>query len=172
MEQHFIFSSFREKLIEHLFISEMLKASWQSGECSLEVARPEVDSRGYDLIVERNGVVRHIQLKASHQNARASSQKIHLALENKPSGCVVWVIFDEKTLELGPFLYFGAKEPGLPLPTISNLKVAKHVKADMQGIKAERANIRVVAKSRFVSVATAKELFETLFGVETDPPSH
>lgn len=36
MERHFRFSSFREKLIEHLFVGEMLKASWQSGDCSLE----------------------------------------------------------------------------------------------------------------------------------------
>lgn len=59
--QHFRHSSFREKLIEHLFIRELLKLSWLQGDCSLEVAKPEVDNRGYDIVVERDGVVRHIQ---------------------------------------------------------------------------------------------------------------
>jgi len=59
-------SSFREKLIEHLFIGELLKLSWMGFGCTLEVASPEVDNGGYDLIVEDNGVVRHIQLKASY----------------------------------------------------------------------------------------------------------
>lgn len=172
MEQHFRFSSFREKLVEHLFVGEMLKASWQRGECSLEIAKPEVDCRGYDLIVERAGVVRHIQLKASHRSARAASQKIHLALAEKPSGCVVWVVFDELTLELGPFLFFGGA-PGEKLPSIVGLKVAKHVKADMQGVKAERPDFRLVPKSRFQSIPTPAALFDTLFfgeptGTEAD----
>ncbi|MEH8223404.1 hypothetical protein Q7I19_20645 [Aeromonas veronii] len=57
MDKHYLKSSFREKLIEHLFIGEMLKLSWSSDRCSLEVAKPEVDNQGYDLIAEENGVV-------------------------------------------------------------------------------------------------------------------
>ena len=79
MEQHYLKSSFREKLIEHQFIGELLKCAWQDGECSMEIAKPEVDSGGYDLIAEQNGIVRHIQLKASHVNAKAAKQKIHIA---------------------------------------------------------------------------------------------
>ena len=95
MNQHFLSSSFREKLIEHLFISELLKLSWQKSDCSLEISKPEVDNRGYDLIAEQNGIIRHIQLKASHIEAKASMQKVHLALASKPSGCVIWIYFDE-----------------------------------------------------------------------------
>jgi len=38
MDQHFLKSAFREKLIEHLLIGELLKISWARGDCSLEVA--------------------------------------------------------------------------------------------------------------------------------------
>lgn len=163
MEQHYRFSSYREKLIEHLFVGELLKASWLRGECSLEIAKPEVDSRGYDVIIERRGVVRHIQLKTSHREAAASGQKVHLGLAEKPSGCIVWIQFDEKTLSLGPFLFFG-NAAGLPLADIRRFKIGKHAKANAEGIKAERPDIRVVPKSQFQLLSTIDEVFEMLFG--------
>lgn len=172
MEQHYRFSSFREKLIEHLFIGELLKTSWLRGECSLEVAKPEVDNRGYDVIIERSGLVRHMQLKTSHLGAIATGQKVHIGLMEKPSGCVVWIQFDEKTLELGPFLFFGGAA-GEPLPDIDSFRVAKHAKANSKGIKAERPHVRVVPKSRFKSISTIPALFDLLFeGQPTQSGEH
>jgi len=162
MDQHFLSSSFREKLIEHLFVGELLKLSWQRGDCSLEIARPEVDNRGYDLIAENNGIVRHIQLKASHLKAKASKQSVHVALESKPSGCVIWVFFDQEALTLGPFLFFGAKA-GKSLPSISNFKIAKHTKGNAQGLKAERPEIREIPKSRFRKLLSTTEVYDELF---------
>ena len=66
MSKHSEHSSYREKLIEHLFIGELLKSSWQNGDCQLEVGKPEVDNSGYDVIIEANRIVRHVQLKASY----------------------------------------------------------------------------------------------------------
>jgi len=143
VKQHYLKSSFREKLVEHLFIGELLKISWTSGKCSLEVSKPGVDNQGYDLIVEENGYIRHIQLKASHLSASTSTQKVQIALAKKPSGCIVWIYFNEQTSELGPFLFFGS-EAGKPLPDISKLKIAKHTKANAQGVKNERPDIRVI----------------------------
>lgn len=162
MEQHYLKSSFREKLIEHLFVGELLKLSWLEGGCSLEIAKPEVDNRGYDLIVENNGIIRHIQLKAAHLDAKAAKQKVHIALSSKPSGCVVWVYFDEKTLELGPFLFFGGSF-GSPLPCIEGCRVAKHTKANAEGVKAERPAIREVTKAQFVKYSTVQEIYDLLF---------
>jgi hypothetical protein len=48
--QHTENSSYREKLIEHLFVAELLKLSWLHHRCAIEVAKPEVDNSGYDLI--------------------------------------------------------------------------------------------------------------------------
>ncbi len=162
MEQHFLHSSFRESLVEHLFVGELLKISWQRGDCALEVAKPEVDNRGYDLIAELSGVVRHLQLKTARVGATASGQKLHVALAEKPSGCIVWIYFDEATLALGPFFVFGGSA-GTPLPDISDLKVAKHTKANAQGVKAERPAVRTVPKGKFERIETAEALYDWLF---------
>lgn len=163
MNRHTDHSSYREKLIEHLFVGELLKLSWINGDCELEVARPEVDNSGFDVIAELHGVVRHIQLKASYVGGKTATQKVHMRLGNKPSGCVIWIYFDESTLELGPFLFFGAA-PGEPLPDLQNAKVARHTKGNESGYKAERPNIRVVNKGSFRRFETIKDIYEALFG--------
>ena len=156
-------SSFREKLIEHLLVGELLKRSWQRGDCAIETSRPEVDRAGYDLIAECNGHVRHIQLKASFRGAKTATQKVHLSLAEKPSGCVVWVYFDPDSLELGPFLYFG-DAPGKRLPDIESFKIAKHTKGNGQGVKAERPNHRVINKGKFKRIDSIEGLWDQLFG--------
>lgn len=162
MDKHFLKSSFREKLVEHLFIGELLKLSWLNEGCSLEVAKPEVDNQGYDLIAEENGVIRHVQLKAAHLRAKAAKQKVHIALAGKPSGCVVWVFFNEETLELGPFLFFGGPA-GDPLPSLEEMRVAKHTKANAEGVKAERPEIREIPKSSFCKFETIEQVYSQLF---------
>jgi hypothetical protein len=162
MDQHYLKSSFREKLIEHLFIGELLKHSWLDSSCSLEFAKPEVDNQGYDLIAEQNGIIRHIQLKASHLKARTAKQKVHIALSSKPSGCVIWVFFNDESMELGPFLFFGGT-PGSPLPCIDGFRVAKHTKANAEGVKAERPEIREVRKGQFQKYETVQDIYELLF---------
>ena len=158
-------SAFREKLIEHLLVGELLKRSWQTGDCSIEISRPEVDRSGYDLIAECNGHVRHIQLKTSYHDAKTATQKVNLSLAQKPSGCVLWVQFDPKSLELGPFLYFGGK-PGEKLPDLGSFRTAKHSKGNALGKKAERPNHRVVNNGQFTSNNSIKDLWGRLFGVD------
>lgn len=160
--QHTENSSYREKLIEHLFVAELLKLSWLHHNCSLEIAKPEVDNSGYDLIVEAVGVVRHIQLKTSIIGGKTAVQKIHTKLSEKPSGCVIWIYIDENTLNLGPFLYFGA-EAGKPLPSLDDFKVAKHTKGNKDGRKAERPSIRVVPKGSFTAIESIDNLYCRLF---------
>ena len=163
MEQHYLQSSYREKLIEHLFIGELLKYSWHQRACALEIARPEVDNCGYDVIATERDVIRHIQLKASLRNAKAASQKVQMALGTKPSGCVVWIICDPESLALGPFLFFG-DIPGAALPALSGYKVARQTKPNSQGVKSDRPRLRVVPKSRFQTLGEIGEIYLALFG--------
>lgn len=162
MSKHFEHSSFREKLIEHLFIGEMLKLSWQKDDCQLEVMKPEVDNAGCDIVLEENNIICHIQLKTSKLGARASSQKVNVRLANKPSGCIVWIEFDEDTLELRSFYFFGS-EAGKPLTGLEDAKVAKHTKANADGIKAERPNIRTINRGRFDRYDSIEALYDVLF---------
>ena len=162
MSKHFIHSSFREKLIEHLFIGEMLKLSWKSGHCSLEVLKPEVDNAGYDIVLEDNNIIRHIQLKASKVGGKTSRQTIHTKLLEKPSGCMIWILFDEVTLDFHSFYYFGSIA-NTPLPSLDNLKTARHTRGNASGYKSERPNIRVINKGDFVPYSRLEDLYNVLF---------
>lgn len=155
-------SSFRENLIEHLFIGELLKLSWIKYNCELEVSKPDVDNSGYDIIVESGKAIRHIQLKSSYRGGKTSRQNIHMKLCEKPAGCVVWVYFDDDTLTLGPFYFLGSPD-GKSLTSLEDHKIAKHTKADTNGIKSERQNIRVVNKGEFTLFKSIEELYEALF---------
>ena len=163
MDQHFVQSSYREKLVEHLFVGELLKRSWLERGCKLEIAKPDVDNGGYDLIAEEGNVVRHIQLKAARLGSTTSKQKVHVGLASKPSGCVVWIYLDDDNLTLGPYLFFG-NEPGRPLPDLTEFRVAKHTKANAEGVKAERPAIREIPKGRFAKYSTSEEIYDVLFG--------
>ena len=162
-------SAYREKLIEHIFVAELLKLSWLHQECSLEVAKPEVDNAGYDLIAEASGYIRHIQLKTTVHGGKAANQKVHSKLAEKPSGCVIWIYFDERTLSLGPFLYFGS-EAGKPLPNLLEYKIAKHTKGNKEGFRAERPKIRVIPKGEFQKFESIDVLFAQLFETELNKP--
>ena len=158
---HSLRSSYREALLEHLFIGELLRHLWKQGRF-VEVLKPQVDDAGYDVCLESNGVIRHVQLKASFEESKTAKQNVHLNLAEKPSGRIVWIRFDTETLDLVSFGWFGGK-PGKPLPSLSELKKAKHTKGDGTGKKLERPMIRVIPKARFEEVKTMEELAERLF---------
>jgi hypothetical protein len=156
-------SSRRENLIEHVFIGEVLRHLWCMGVREVEVLRSETDAAGYDIVIEVGRISRHIQLKSSARGAKTSRQHVHIALGNKPSGCLLWVRFDSSTMTLGPFLWFGG-DPGKPLRDITDFPIAKHTKGNAEGEKTERKNIRVINKGQFTEIATISDVIERLFG--------
>ena len=130
----------------------------------MDLLKPQVDDNGYDLVLEVRGTVRHVQLKASHANSATARQPINIALAEKPSGCVVWIRFNERTLELGPFLWFGG-EPGSPLPSLASYPVAVHAKANSQGVKTARPRIRSIPRSAFTPIGDVEGIVRKLFGI-------
>ena len=111
-------SNFYEQLVEHAFISELLQEAWFRYGKTVEVLRSEIDSSGYDLLLECNGVIRYVQFKNSIAGSKTAYQKINIALAEKPSGCVVWLMReeDEDTCRVKlRYLFFG-NPPGEPLP--------------------------------------------------------
>ena len=62
-----------------------------------------------DIVLHCNGILRHVQLKSSYREATTARVDARTALEGKPSGCILWILFDQRTLELGPYLWFGGK---------------------------------------------------------------
>lgn len=164
-------SVYREQLLEHLLIGELLKHSWLHHGATLEVSQPAIDRSGHDIVLEANGVTRHVQLKTSARTSGTTSQKIHISLGLRSSGCVVWIQFDPTTLELGPYYYFGG-EPGQVLPPIDELKIVKHTKANSQGVKLERKSFRIVPRAKFLKIEGVEQLYSILFGFHNfEPPS-
>ena len=77
---HTTHSSYRETLIEHLFLGELMRSLWLQRVTQFEVLRPQVDDSGYDLVIEANRVTRHIQLKSSFRGAATNGVKASLNL--------------------------------------------------------------------------------------------
>ena len=161
--EHSLLSSYREMLLEHLFAGEVMRHLWITGTKRLEVLKPQVDDGGYDLVLEANAVVRHIQLKATFSDSKVKRFIINVGLATKPSGCVIVLIFEQSTLKLGPFLWFG-NDPGQPLPVLDGYRIAKHTKGNSEGIKLERPQLRVVPKAAFEFIETIPALAVKLFG--------
>ncbi len=165
-----LYSSYREKVIEHLFVGDVLRRLWLAGIRQVEVLRSETDAAGYDVVFECSSasrhVIRHIQLKATRKDGRRAHVGVNVELEKKPSGCVVWVYFDSD-MNLGPFLWFG-EPPGKPLSLVDKrtgkeFKKGKHTKHDATGRFGERPKIREVPKSNFERVNSIQQLIVRLF---------
>ncbi|MCY2973139.1 MAG: hypothetical protein NTW52_00565 [Planctomycetota bacterium] len=160
-------STFYEQLVEHVFISEVLQEVWYYYGKTVEVLRSEVDASGYDVVLECNEVLRHVQLKTSRRESKTARQKVNIALAAKPSGCIVWIVRSEDIESCRAslsYLFFGG-ESRMPLPSLEGFKVATHTKGNAEGVKKERAAIRVIPKAKFTPIATTRELVSVLFGL-------
>ncbi len=164
-------STFYQQLVEHVFIAEVLQEAWFGFGEIVEVLRAEVDSWGYDVAFECNGILRHVQLKTSKHDGKRRTVNVNTALARKPGGCIVWLLReDDRTagrVNL-TYLFFGGM-PGEKLPTLEGFKVGKHSKGDATGKKNERPAIRLIPKTRFTKIDTITGLIERLFGLITPP---
>jgi hypothetical protein len=155
----FTHSTLRERVIEHVFVGEVLKNLWCKGAVEVEVLRSEFDSHGYDVVLSHRDVVRHVQLKTQSGGKVAISE----ALGDKPSGCVIWITIKPETLELGPFRWFGNK-PGEKLPDLSRYPHPKRATHNSKGVRPLRANHRQVPKSDFLRLEKIEDVVTHLFG--------
>ena len=62
--KHTLHSTFREAVLELLLLGELLSRFWLAG-THAEARKPNVDDVGDDVLIEANGIMRHIQCKAS-----------------------------------------------------------------------------------------------------------
>ncbi|MEO7602195.1 MAG: hypothetical protein ABIS39_02875 [Sphingomicrobium sp.] len=162
IEQHAHHSVLREQIVEHLLVGRLLQRLWSENNTSVEILRSEFDRGGYDLVADYGAVTRHIQLKCSRVGGTTYAQTLSLNLAKKPSGCVLWIVVDDD-LEFQHFLWLGA-EPGLPLPSLDDMKTARHVKGNSLGVRLERPNLRAVPKKHFRSLHGIDQVLDALFG--------
>lgn len=164
-ERHFTHSTLRERIVEHVFVGEVLRALWRRGITDVEILRPEFDAHGYDVVMSRGPIVRHVQLKTQ----AAGKVSVGHALADKPSGCVVWIALNKDTLELGPYMWFGAA-PGKPLPDISKYPNPKRATHNAEGVRPVRKNHHVLPPSAFTKLKALDDVVKQLFGSLGDSP--
>jgi hypothetical protein len=160
MSDESTYSTFFEQMIGHVFIAELLQEAWYGFHERVEVLKAEVDSYGYDVVLECNGRLRYTQLKAG---LSAGEVTVNVGLANKPGGCVVWIFREEnrttRRMKLR-YLFFGGRGRKR-LPSLGDMDFGRHTR----GAKNERPNIRVIKKGHFVPIKDTRELVKMLFGL-------
>jgi hypothetical protein len=158
---HFYHSTLRESIVEHVFVGDALRALWRKGVVDVEILRSEFDAHGYDLVIARGHIVRHVQFKTGTSN-KPRSVSVALALANKPSGCVIWIRV-APDLKLGPFFWFGGT-PGEPLPPIGHYHHPRRPTRNKEGERPVRQNHRAVPASEFRPLPMLADVLEALLG--------
>lgn len=160
---HSLHSTLRERIVEHVFVGEVLRWLWQRGLTDVEVLRSEFDAGGYDLVMSYKKIERHIQFKTTLVNRKTSNIKASRKLMDKPSGCIIWISVSHK-LELVSYRWLGGP-PGEPFPDIRLMNEAKHTKGNAKGEKAVRPEHRIIPRANFDPPCSFPEIMERLFGL-------
>src|SRR5438477_9845602 len=77
-------SSLREQALGHILLGQLLAFMWRNDGRDIEVLKGEVDRGGYDLVLESNGVIRHVQLKSSFRGSKVREVDVGMKLLRKP----------------------------------------------------------------------------------------
>jgi len=156
------YSSTREKILEHRFISEITAELWRRGHFDFAVSHSEVDNAGYDVIVEVGEVIRHIQLKAMQSGGARRQFGLQLRLQDKVSACAIVMLHNPRTLAIEGWRFFGGA-PGSKIPDLGD-RAVRHTKGNRTGFKADRPALRNVLLSTFEAVTDIEQLVDRLFG--------
>jgi hypothetical protein len=162
---HYQYSSLRERIVEHVFVGDVLRTLWRRGVTDVEILRSEFDAHGYDLVMARGAIVRHIQLKTG-KSRRPGKVSIARPLADKPSGCVIWIRVTDD-LDMGPFFWFGGG-PGEPLPPIDHHRNPLRATHNKAGARPPRKNHHEIPGGKFDALSTLDDVLARLFGKLTN----
>lgn len=161
-----VLSNVREKILEHRLVSDLAEVMLRRG-VEMDVMRSEFDAHGHDVVFEAAGVIRHVQLKAMVAGGKRRDVNVNVRLRSRPSGCVVWMVYDPATLQVIEYRWFGGT-PGEALPDLGT-KIARHAKGNATGEKTPRTGQRLVGKAMFEVLPGLAELADRLFGPARSP---
>lgn len=160
---HSKYSRLRESIIEHLFLGAVLQLLWQRGIYDTEVLRPEFDAHGYDVVIARGRIIRHVQIKATIRNNK-KDVSLHPELAEVASGCMVLVNVTECLNIKGYSFFGGAPGEGLPLAALGGLRPAKRAGFDRDGKRRLKPNHLRLPVNKFTQFAELGDLVEALLG--------
>jgi hypothetical protein len=153
-------SHYKENLLEHVFIAELLQECAFVRNQAVEVLRAEVDDGGYDLLLQMGDIIRHVQLKTRSKKGRVRRVQVNVNLERHRGGCVVWVFWDVNPSTRRARLTYrwfgnGPTRRTKALPGT----VGRHTRGG-----GERPNMRVLKWGDFEAVPDTAVLVPRLFG--------
>lgn len=154
-------STLREIVFEHLVLGAIELELLERGHDFAEL-HGRADRDGYDVVLEVGSIARHVQLKSTTLGCATREVPVNSRLASKPSGCVIWSVYDPDIRGFSEYRWFGAV-PGEPLPDLGD-RVARHSRANAKGIKAFRPAIRNVGLARFERLTSIPDLVDRLFG--------
>ncbi|GAB3162223.1 hypothetical protein GCM10027059_14400 [Myceligenerans halotolerans] len=154
-----------ERMAEATFLSDLLQEMWFARGEVVDVLHSTVDAFGYDLVLWTPTVTRHVQLKTKRKRARTARYNLGKQLETLPAACVIVIEWERSVSESRMDLTYrwlgnGPHEPISPLGE----RIAKHTKANAQGVKNKREGLRVVPLGAFDRIGSMSELAARLFG--------
>jgi hypothetical protein len=142
-----------ENLVEHLFLADLLRHMWYDREEIVEVAKAQVDSWGYDLVLTVGDRTRYVQLKTS------VPVDVSERLVRREGGCVVAVIPNERAQGVSYRIWEGMAD-------LSNLPSAKRkVYRRESSERQKRSGHRHVHAGLFSDPMHIARLCEVLFPI-------
>jgi hypothetical protein len=175
--EHYVHSSLREMIIEHLFIGSILKSLWLKKQFGVEILKPQVDNAGYDLVLtckyknkvnasDNHTIIRYIQLKSTCSGGKRANVNVSIKLTQKPHWCVIWIFFNPDSFKFDSFFMYDAQSGSHSLEECG-FKRTKHTKGDSLGEKKNRLDQRDIPKGRFEEFKTINQVIERLFSKST-----
>ncbi len=165
---HYTHSTLRERIAEHVFVGDALRTLWRLGVHDVEVLRPEFDTHGYDLVMARGPIVRHIQFKTgtAGRPARASLARALTEKRAAQSECG-W-----DRAGMGPYFWLGGA-PGEPLPPIAHHPNTLRPTRNKAGVRPVRSNHHDVPGSAFAERGRSRRSWRTCLATwASECPTH
>jgi hypothetical protein len=157
-------SSYRDSVLESIFITELVQSCAMTGRRPVEIARNVVGFEGYNLIATCGPVTRQIKLEQSKPGL-----DLDKSLEDRPSGCcVVTIPFVDAERRRIAFQYrwFGG-DPGERLIFPADAKPARlavNRRREPELASAEPPNYLRVGAKHFARADDIDEVADYLFG--------
>ncbi len=162
---HSLHSTRREKILENLFIGELLRILWCRGIYEAELLQSDIDAAGYDLVLSVPDGMRHIQLKAAISK-KSFPMTVNAKIADKQNGCVIVMQVNKDNLCFESFYWFGGAL-NVGCSDIRSGIAAKHTKANKDGVKLKRRDSFKLGLSRFDCVTSFDEIVDLLIGTSS-----
>jgi hypothetical protein len=157
-------SSHVENVLRHAFLAELAGEVWRDDPNEpLGISKAEVDDSGYDLVLERNGTIRRVQMKHAHEQKTPKSFSVRVEFATYPGSCIVVISHTLSDLKPASYSFYGGG-PDEEMPYIEAHRTTKSpVRRGADGKRKLRVNYRDVPFSRFKNGLPMRQLLQELF---------